>query len=55
MQQLLESMLYSEKAKELFQRGKNYGAQSKWVFYILRNKEAAEKLIKTLKPLGSLE
>ena len=45
----------SEKAKELFQRGRNFGARAKWVFYILRNKDAAEKLIKTLEPLGSLE
>ena len=45
----------TEKAKELFQRGRNYGAREKWVFYILRNKEATEKLIKNLETLGSLE
>ena len=44
----------TEKAKELFQRGRNYGARAKWVFYVLKNKEAAEKLIKALEPLGSL-
>ena len=45
----------TEKAKELFQRGRNYGARAKWVFYILKNKEAAEKLIKALEPLGKLD
>jgi len=45
----------TEKAKELFQRGRNYGTRAKWVFYNLRNKEAAEKLIKALEPLGSLD
>ena len=45
----------TEKAKELFQRGRNYGTRGKWVFYNLRNKEASEKLIKALEPLGSLD
>ena len=45
----------TEKAKELFQRGRNYGARAKWVFYVLKNKEAAEKLIKALEPLGKLD
>ena len=45
----------TEKAKELFQRGRNYGTRAKWVFYNLRNKEASEKLIKALEPLGSLD
>ena len=45
----------TEKAKELFQRGRDYGTRAKWVFYNLRNKEASEKLIKALEPLGSLD
>ena len=45
----------TEKAKELFQRGRNYGTRAKWVFYNLRNKEASEKLIKALEPLGNLD
>ncbi len=45
----------TEKAKELFERGRNYGTRAKWVFYNLRNKEASEKLIKALEPLGSLD
>ncbi len=45
----------TEKAKELFQRGRNYGARAKWVFYVLKNKEAAENLIKALEPLGKLD
>jgi adenylate cyclase len=43
-----------EKAKELFDRGKNNGARAKWIFGVLRNKEAAEKLTKSLESLGSL-
>ena len=42
----------SEKAKELFQRGRNYGARAKSILYNLKNKEDAEKLIKNLEPLG---
>ena len=42
----------AEKAKELFKRGRDYGTRGKWVFYNLRNQEAAEKLIKALEPLG---
>jgi len=45
----------AEKAKELFQRGRNYGAREKWVYYILKNKEAAEKLTKALESLGPLD
>ncbi len=45
----------TDKAKELFQRGRNYGTRAKWVFYNLRNKEASEKLIKVLEPLGKLD
>ena len=45
----------TEKAKELFQRGRNYGTRAKWVFYNLRNKEASEKLINALEPLGKLD
>jgi len=45
----------AEKAKELFQRGRNYGTRAKWVFYNLRNKESSEKLIKALEPLGKLD
>ena len=45
----------TEKAKELFERGKNNGARGKWIFGVLRNKEAAEKLTKALEPLGSLD
>lgn len=44
----------TEKAKELFERGKNNGARGKWIFGVLRNKEAAEKLTKSLESLGSL-
>ena len=44
-----------EKTKELFQRGRNYGAREKWVYYILKNKEAAEKLTKALESLGPLD
>ena len=44
----------TEKAKELFERGKNNGARGKWIFGVLRNKEAAAKLTKSLKSLGSL-
>ena len=45
----------AEKAKELFKRGRDYGTRGKWVFYNLRNQEAAEKLIKALEPLGPLD
>jgi len=45
----------TEKAKELFKRGRNYGTRGKWIFYVLRNKEATEKLTKALEPLGSLD
>jgi tetratricopeptide (TPR) repeat protein len=45
----------TEKAKELLKRGRDYGTRGKWVFYNLRNKEAAERLIKALEPLGSLD
>ena len=45
----------TEKAKELFKRGRKYGTRGKWIFYVLRNKEAAEKLTKALEPLGSLD
>jgi len=45
----------TEKAKELFQRGKNNGARAKWIFGMLRNKEAAAKLTKSLESLGSLD
>ena len=44
----------TEKAKKLFERGKNNGARVEWIFGVLRNKEAAEKLTKTLESLGSL-
>ena len=44
----------TEKAKELFERGKNNGARGKWIFGVLRNKEAAGKLTKSLESLGSL-
>jgi len=45
----------TEKAKELFERGRNNGARGEWIFGVLRNKEAAEKLTKTLESLGSLD
>ena len=45
----------TEKAKELLKRGRDYGTRGKWVFYNLRNQEAAERLIKALEPLGSLD
>ena len=45
----------TEKAKELFERGRNNGARGKWIFPVLGNKEAAEKLTKALEPLGSLD
>jgi len=45
----------TEKAKEFFERGRNYGTRGKWIFYVLRNKEAAEKLTKSLESLGSLD
>jgi TolB-like protein len=45
----------TEKGKELFQRGKNNGARAKWIFGMLRNKEAAAKLTKSLESLGSLD
>jgi len=45
----------TEKAKELFQRGRDFGTRGKWIFYNLRNKEASERLIKALEPLGPLE
>ncbi len=44
----------TEKAKEFFERGKNNGARGKWIFGVLRNKEAAAKLTKSLESLGSL-
>jgi len=44
----------TEKAKELFERGKNNGARVKWIFGVLRNKEAAARLTKSLESLGSL-
>ena len=44
-----------DKAKELFQRGRNYGAREKWVNYILKDKKSAKNLIKVLKPLGKLD
>ena len=45
----------TEKAKELFEGGRNNGARGKWIFPVLGNKEAAEKLTKALEPLGSLD
>jgi len=45
----------TEKAKELFERGRNNGARGKWIFGVLRNKEAAAKLTKSLESLGSLD
>ena len=45
----------TEKAKELFERGRNNGARGEWIFGVLRNKEAAEKLTKSLESLGSLD
>ncbi len=45
----------TEKAKELFQRGRKYGTRGEWVYYILKNKEASEKLTKTLESLGPLD
>ena len=45
----------TEKARELFERGRNNGARGKWIFGVLRNKEAAEKLTKSLESLGSLD
>ena len=45
----------TEKAKELFVRGRNNGARGKCIFPVLGNKEAAEKLTKALEPLGSLD
>jgi hypothetical protein len=44
----------TEKAKELFVRGKNNGARGKWIFGVLRNKKAAARLTKSLESLGSL-
>jgi len=45
----------TEKAKELFERGRKNGARGEWIFGVLRNKEAAEKLTKSLESLGSLD
>ena len=45
----------TEKARELFERGRNNGARGKWIFGVLRNKEVAAKLTKSLEPLGSLD
>ncbi len=45
----------TEKAKELFERGRDYGTRGKWVSYNLRHQEAAERLIKALQPLGPLD
>jgi TolB-like protein len=45
----------TEKARELFERGRNNGARGKWIFGVLRNKEAAAKLTKSLESLGSLD
>ena len=44
-----------EKGKELFERGRNKGARGKWIFPVLGNKKAAEKLTKALEPLVSLD
>ena len=44
----------TEKAKELFERGRKNGARGKWIFSVLRNKEAAARLTKSLESLGAL-
>ena len=41
--------------EELFQRVRNYVLRAKWVVYNLKNKEFAEKLIKTIEPLGAAD
>ena len=41
-----------EKAKEYFDRGIANGARKKWIFGVLRNQEATDRLIKSLEPLG---
>ena len=43
------------KAKEFFDRGRERGARKFMIMQILRNKEATEKLTKSLESLGSLD
>ena len=45
----------NEKAKEYFDRGYANGTRGKWILTVLKNKRAADKLIKSLENLGSLE
>ena len=45
----------AEKAKEYFDRGYANGARGKWILPVLKNKQAADKLTKSLEKLGSLE
>ena len=44
-----------EKGKEFFDRGRERGARKFMIMQILRNKEATEKLTKSLESLGSLD
>jgi tetratricopeptide (TPR) repeat protein len=44
----------TKKAKEFFERAKERGAQKFMIMHILRNKEAAARLTKSLESLGSL-
>ena len=43
------------KAKEYFERGRNSGAKKRWIYGMLRNKEAAERLTASLSSLGPLD
>ena len=45
----------TKKAKEFFDRGRERGARKFMIMQILRNKEATEKLTKSLESLGSLD
>tara|TARA_B100000700_G_scaffold213582_1_gene234893 strand:- start:342 stop:533 length:192 start_codon:yes stop_codon:yes gene_type:complete len=45
----------TEKGKELFQRGRHYGARGKRGYYILKDKKTTGNLIKVLKSLGALD
>ena len=45
----------TEKGKEFFDRGRERGARKFMIMQILRNKEATEKLTKSLESLGSLD
>ena len=45
----------TKKAKDYFERARERGAKKFMIMQMLRNEEAAEKLTKSLEPLGKLD